>query len=313
VDILLQSLAQTAMLVEKIPAGCYLLLVSHIDRSYWEGAVVDVEMKFAQMPLPASSISFFPPYTVDKYSLDGFFVGNKYDKSTWFLSSTMQTFFAKISNNMQLLAYQLIETSKSMQIPQEFRRTFYILHEIFQFTFDFVCEIPEFLKEESLKGGIVDGLVDICSNWIYFSLKGLESKHDSLCRLVDILEKITDKISIYFDGLTHEQFEKLRSAIAAAMGELVHRQIYSELEPQDKIRQGDFPAEIYMRRECFQPDRESRIMNHIHDLESKLDLMHGVGIVIERKVDSSLEKNLSNISSNLPITKFRWRKVLSDL
>lgn len=312
-DMILQAVTSDSFMIELIPGGCYILLVSHFDRSKWDGNIIEKGMKSIKLVLPSSSLSIFPAYAFDTYFLEGLFMGNKFDKTTWFLSAKMESLFNKIRNNIQSLAYKLLESSKSIPTSKEFRSTFYIFHDIFLFTFDFVTEIPEFLRNEPLKEGIVDGMVDICSNWIYFSLKALESKRDSMCRLVHILGKITDKIAIFFenDGLNHQQFEKFRCSIAAALKELVQRQMFSELDPLDKIRKGGIPNEIYRRTECFQPGRETRLIQKISYLESKLDLMHGSGIVIDSPEYISLEKKLTQIAANLPLPSFKWRKVAS--
>lgn len=166
-DLILQSLTHNTFLVEHVPVGCYIFLVSHIDRKYWEGDVIQFKMIPPKLVLPASSFSIFPSYNFEKYALEGFFMGNKFDKATWFLSPKMEVFFTKIRNNIQTLAYRLLETSKLIPMSQEFCSTFYIFHDIFQvtcfccinlkFTFDFVSEMPEFSNHEPLKEGIIDG------------------------------------------------------------------------------------------------------------------------------------------------------------
>lgn len=165
-------------------------------------------------------------------------------------------------------------------------------------------------------------MVDICSNWIYFSLKGLaryvrainHSKRDSLIRFIEILDNITDKIAIFFDfhGLKHEQFEKIRIAIVCALKELVQRQMFSELEPLDKIRKSGISADMDKRRECFQPDRQSRLVQSINDVEARLDSIHGSGRVVDSK-EICVEENISKIAPDLPMATFKWRKVRIDL
>ena len=312
-NVILRCIAQNSLLIETIPDGCFIVLVSGVDRSYWDGSILEVEMKFSQLPLPASSIFLFPSYTIGNFKLDGCFADSKYDESSWFLSAQMETFFFKIRDNVHVLAFKLLETSKYIPISQTPSSTYFIFNEIFKFTFDFVCEMPEFVRQVSLKGGIIDGLADVCSNWIFFTLKGIESNRGSLRKLIDILEKMTDKIAIFFDSdaLNDEQFEKFRCSIVAGLKELVARQMWTELEPFDKIRHGDLSAEVFKHRECFQLDRESKLMQHINALEFKLDLKYSSGtVLIDAGENVSLKKKLSDISSNLPSANFKWRKVL---
>ena len=145
---------------------------------------------------------------------------------------------------------------------------------------------------------------------VFKALTFMSSKRDSLIVLVDILGAITDKMSTFFDfgGLNHEQFEKIRSAIASGLSEIVERQTFPKLGALDRLRKGGFPTKSSQHLQCFQPNRGSRLLHNIHELESKLDLDRGYGVVVTLSNDS-FKDHIAKISSDLPATTFKWRKV----
>ena len=129
---IIESLSDKSFLLDHLPVGCYIAIVSDIDINAWDGESVLLDAKTPKLLLPNASVSIFPQHALDITLLEALFSNKKYQKETWFVSSKMESCVIKTRNNIQNLAYKILETLKSVQMSQKLRSMFYMFHELFQ-------------------------------------------------------------------------------------------------------------------------------------------------------------------------------------